>query len=287
MTRKRLSSERSPRTPARLHSGVSTGLFALLVLCAAGVVAPVPGTAHNAYASSTGTSPCTTPAVRESLTTSQRRYGPGVVVVMTSLVRNISTKVCDVGVGPTSPSITVTNSRGAVVWDSCYAHDRPGACAQYLVSKALNPGATYARMVTWDQRSGRAGTQVPPGTYHVTARFSAVAGVHATRVQLTTAPSPQTITVTQADSGQSVSLHEGDHLVVQLSGPAIYTWTEPVSSNGAVLARSTGSSGKAATASFVATLTGLVRVTASGNPNCYPQCLAPSRLFVLTVSVIA
>ena len=69
-------------------------------------------------------------------------------------------------------------------------------------------------------------------------------------------------------------------------GPAIYTWSEPVSSNGTVLERSVGSSGNIATATFVAKSTGQVRVTAIGNPNCYPQCLAPSRLFVLTVSVV-
>ena len=55
------------------------------------------------------------------------------------------------------------------------------------------------------------------------------------------AASPGTITVTQADSGRSYALHPGDRMVVQLSGPSNYTWTEPTSSDKAVL-QSTGAS---------------------------------------------
>jgi hypothetical protein len=209
------------------------------------------------------------------------------MVVMKSLVRNASRKICSVAVGPTSPSLTVTNSKGVVVWNNCYANDRPGACALYLVAQTLKPGATYAKTVAWDQRSGQPPAQVPTGSYKLTAQFSGIAGNHATRFQLTTAASPRWITVTQADSGRSYSLHEGARLFIQLIGPANYTWSEPVPSNGTVLERSVGSSGNIATATFVAKSTGHVRVTAIDNPNCYPQCLPPSRLFVLTVSVVS
>jgi hypothetical protein len=205
---------------------------------------------------------------------------------MTSTVRNVSSKNCSVGVGPTSPSFTVTNSKGVVVWNNCYTNGRPGACALYLVAHTLKPGATYLTIVKWDQRSGQPPTRVSTGPYRLTTFFSGVAGIHTTRFQLTSAASPPSITVTQADSGRRFSMHKGARLFIQLTGPAIYTWTEPVSSNPTVLERSVGSSGNIATATFVATSTGQVRVTAIDNPNCYPQCLPPSRLFGIVVSVI-
>ncbi len=99
-------------------------------------------------------------------------------------------------------------------------------------------------------------------------------------------PSPGTITVTQADSGRSYALHLGDHLVVQLSGPSNYTWTEPTSSDQAVLQSTGGSSGASASAGFLAAAIGAVKVTATDNPNCYPQCLAPSHVFDVNVSVV-
>ena len=99
-------------------------------------------------------------------------------------------------------------------------------------------------------------------------------------------PLSRTITVTQADSGRSYTLHKNDHLVVRLSGPSFYTWTEPASSDQSVLQRTKGSSGSSATGTFVARAKGKAQVTAIDNPNCYPQCLAPSRLFEVNVSVV-
>lgn len=101
-----------------------------------------------------------------------------------------------------------------------------------------------------------------------------------------TAQSSGTITVTQADSGHSYVLHIGDHLVVQLSGPSNYTWTEPTSSDHAVLNPTGGSSGANASADFLAVAMGTAKVMATDNPNCYPQCLAPSRLFEVSVSAV-
>jgi hypothetical protein len=98
--------------------------------------------------------------------------------------------------------------------------------------------------------------------------------------------SPRTITVTQADSGHRYRIHEKDRLVVNLYGPSIYTWTEPSSSNEAVLQRTSGTSGSTATATFIAMEKGRVDVSAVDNPNCYPQCLPPSRLFHVIVTII-
>ncbi|HEV3188058.1 MAG TPA: hypothetical protein VGZ04_08430 [Acidimicrobiales bacterium] len=205
---------------------------------------------------------------------------------MTWSVRNVSKKNCSVGIGPTSPAFTVTNANGGVVWNNCYANDRPGACALYLVAHTLKPGTTFKTTVKWDQQTGQRPTRVPTGAYRLTAQFSGMSGHRTTSFELATAASPQALTVTQADSGRSFSLHTGSRLYVQLVGPTNYTWTEPVSSNGAVLERSAGTSGDIATATFIGTSTGQVRVTAVDNPNCYPQCLPPSRLFSMTVSVV-
>ena len=112
-------------------------------------------------------------------------------------------------------------------------------------------------------------------------------GTTPTTSLITTIPasSSRTITVNQADSGHSYTLHKGDQLLVQLSGPSIYTWTEPVSSNQDVLQRTEGSPGTTANATFLAVAVGNVNVTSTDNPNCYPQCLAPSRLFRVGVTV--
>lgn len=92
------------------------------------------------------------------------------------------------------------------------------------------------------------------------------------------AAASRTITVTQADSGHRYQLRKGDRLKVRLSGSSVYTWTEPATSDKAVLRRTGGSSGPTASATFLATAEGKVDITAIDNPNCYPQCLAPSRL---------
>jgi hypothetical protein len=99
------------------------------------------------------------------------------------------------------------------------------------------------------------------------------------------AGSSRTVIVTQADSGRSLTLHKGDRLGVKLSGPAAFTWTEPVSSDPAVLRRRTGSSGADASATFLAVSLGKVTVTATDNPNCYPRCLIASRAFEVGVSI--
>ncbi len=102
----------------------------------------------------------------------------------------------------------------------------------------------------------------------------------------TLATGGHTITVRDADSGRTFVVHRGDQLIVQLSGPSLYTWDEPVSSDDPVLHRTTGSSGASATATFVAAAPGHARVAATDNPNCYPRCLPPTRLFQIDVSVV-
>ena len=96
---------------------------------------------------------------------------------------------------------------------------------------------------------------------------------------------PRTITVTQAGNGHTYSLHSGDRLSILLAEAPGYTWTEPASSDDGLLQRTLGGPGIAASATFVARKVGHAVVTATDNPNCYPQCLISSRQFEVSVSV--
>lgn len=282
------SSRRGSRLFVASRGAGALALFVVALAGTSGVAASASGASGGPvpHATSANSAPCSPSVLRETTTVNRTSYPPGTVVRMTISIRNASTATCIVGVGPTSPSFSVTNSKGAVVWNGCYANDQPGACAQYLMARSLAPGAAYAKTRTWDQRSGAPPARVPLGVYTLTTHFEGGAGTHVVRFKLTAAVAPRTLSVTEADSGHSYTLHVGDRLVVQLSGPSIYTWTESVSSNPAVLARSRGSSGATTTAIFVASAKGRARVTATDNPNCYPQCLPPSRLFVVTVTVL-
>ncbi|HVB71844.1 MAG TPA: hypothetical protein VND83_10160 [Acidimicrobiales bacterium] len=91
-----------------------------------------------------------------------------------------------------------------------------------------------------------------------------------------------TVKVTQADAGATFDLRKGDKLVISLTGPTLYTWTVPVVSVPTVLDRLSGAPGHA---SFVAMGTGTTIVSAVDNPNCYPACLPPSRIFQVHVVV--
>ncbi len=265
--------------------GIALVLSAVAVAVAAGVDASASTIERGAAAS--GSAPlCSSLAARELISTDRTNYGPGAVVRMTSSIRNTAQTVCALWLGPTSPSFTVGNSRGIEVWNNCYANDQPGACAQYLIRRNLPPGATYSKTVTWDQRTGAVPTRVPVGIYQISTRFAGVVGNRAVRIKITATPTPRTTIVTEADSGRSYTLHRSDRLIVRLSGPSIYSWTKAMSSNQAVLQRMGGSTGRTTTTTFVARGKGRAKVTATANPNCYPECLAPSRLFVVSISVV-
>lgn len=261
---------------------------ALLLLSVSGVVSVAANAAGNgvghvgARASSV---PCTSSTVSETTTTNQKYYGPGSVVTMYASIHNTSTQTCSEAVGATSPSFVVDNSSGVEVWRNCGGAGEIGACPLYLIDETLQPGGTYTKTSTWDQHSGASATRVPVGAYVMTTHFNGVTGQASTKFNLT-ATTPRIIHVTQADSGRSYSMPRGTQLLVQLSGPAIYTWTEPISSNPAVLRRTGGSSASDAVTTFVAETKGEARVTAVGNPTCYPLCLMPSQLFTFTASVV-
>ena len=261
-------------------------LVLAIVLCGAGFVAPTAGTMFSTSAGAAGLPRCVNSEVKEAYTTNRPSYGPGVKVVMRASIRNLSTVLCSVEIGPTSPSLVVANSNGAAVWNTCDVNNRPGACASYPVAHALDPGATYAKTFVWNQIAYLSSSRVPAGVYRLTGQFVGVGARHVTVFRLTSSTSTSSVTVTQADNGQILALQVGARLTVDLAGPANYTWSEPTSSAASVLERTEGMSGTTATATFVATSAGHVHVTALDNPNCYPQCLPPSRLFSLTISVV-
>lgn len=281
-----LRSPHGSRYLARELSAVAVSLLVVALIGTSGVATAASNTDPGASAAGAQSPQCSSSLLRETVTTNQPSYGPGTIVRMTWSIRNVSAATCNLGIGATSPSFSVTNSRGVEVWNNCYANDRPGACPMYLLLLSLKPGATYSKSFAWDQRSGPTPTRVPVGVYQMSVRFGAIAAIHSVKFNLLSSSPPGTVTVTGAQSGRTVTVRLGGRLVVRLSGPSSYTWTEPVSSNPAVLQRTAGSSGSAITAIFVARSKGRARVTAVDNPNCYPGCLPPSRLFTVTVSVV-
>lgn len=229
---------------------------------------------------------CTPSALSETAATNRQSYGLGVAVTMTATIHNTSTSSCTIAVGEISPSFNVTNAQGVPEWTSCGALAHPAGCPQFLVNQSLAPSGTYTGTATWDQRSDATSTRVLSGAYTLTTRFNGIALQTTASFQLTSATKTKPVTVSEANSGQNYTLRAGTRLVARLSGPSIYTWSEPVSSNHAVLQRLEGTSGSSSLTSFVAKSKGQARVTATGTPKCYPQCLAPSRLFSIKVTVV-
>ena len=266
------------------HMGIAAvlaGLFGVLSIAdpasgsgqfAASRVAPPPLCAHS--------------AVAESASTNLQSYGPGSNVEMMSSIHNISATECSILIGAISPSFTVTTPRGAEVWNNCDVSDQPGACPLYLMKRTLKPGATYSKVAGWDQRLGKPPVRAPMGVYQLTIQFDGIVGKALAKFTLAADDSPSTVTVTQKDSGRQYRLHVGDRLVVTLSARSSYRWTEPASSNKTALLLIMGTSGSTATATFSAEAVGGAAVTAVDNPDCYPQCLAPSLLFHVSVSVV-
>jgi hypothetical protein len=253
---------------------------------AVGSLLSVAGTASASPAprasASLSAAQCGSSQLRELVSTNFASYGPGTAVKMTVAITNVSTKTCSITVGPTSPSFSVANSRGKEIWNNCFANDRPGACAMYLMLRSLKPAATFSESFYWKQKID--GVRVPVGVYELTVRGDGSTASQSVKFVL--APdAPITRVLTQAQSGRSYSLRVGDLLIVNLSGPASYSWTPSVSSDQAVLLRWSVSSGRSTHAIFVAGAAGRSRVTAVDNPKCYPQCASPSRPFSVTVTV--
>ena len=99
-------------------------------------------------------------------------------------IRNISSRTCSVAIGPTSPSLSIVNAKGSVVWNNCYAGDQPGACAMFLMLHTLNANTAYTLAKSWNQRSGANDGYVPRGGYVVRSNVSGVGVEKRIRIKL-------------------------------------------------------------------------------------------------------
>ncbi len=284
MTALRGSSNRVTNNRRRSRAG----RWALVVVTAStvGLVAS-PSWASSRVEAHVVNAPCSLTQIKLIVSTDQPQYGPGAIVKMTASMRNTSPRSCTIAMGPSSPTFTVLNSHGVVVWSRCGVNSGLAACPQFLALRTLAPGVVVRVGATWDQRSGTPLRRVAPGTYRARARFARGTLSASTPFGIVTSSAPRTILASQTESGDHFVLRRGDHLIVRLASSSLYTWSAPTSSNDAVLRRSTATSGASASATFIAFATGQVEVRAVDNPTCYPQCLPPSRLFVITVRVTA
>ena len=254
-------------------------VIATLVLAAL----PVLGSARAAVASTTNPSACSPSQVTFSATPEHLRYSSGALVHVTIALHNHSGTACSYTTGPISPNFVLSNSAGVTVWASCWFGGGPAPCAEYLLHRILAPGATYRDRLTWDQRSGHPDLAVPAGRYTFKA---GLLGLTLRTVTTFVITRPRNVTVRLADYGRHYVLAVGDLLTVRLiSSPLV--WTTAVSSNTRVLISVPEMNPVAGLSVFRALATGNARVSAVGNPVCYPECLMPSRIFFLTVTVRA
>jgi hypothetical protein len=130
---------------------------------------------------------CTGGQIRVRATTNHDTYPLGHTVAMTSSISNVSPSPCTIFLGAVagwSPSFTVTNKKGTVVWDRCWVQDQPGACATVLRSFTLRAGQRYKQRATWDQRSGADGhtpVQVHRGQYTFSTHYQYMPGTALTQ----------------------------------------------------------------------------------------------------------
>jgi hypothetical protein len=148
-----------------------------------GLTLPI-ATMSVAVSASTVTS-CHSSQVRETAATSAKSYPEGTLVKLTVTIRNEATRSCSVAIGPTSPSFSIVNARGTVVWNNCYTGDHPGACAMFLMLHVLKPKASYVLARSWNQRDGPQSKFVARGTYEVTSSSSGVSGFSRAQFTLT------------------------------------------------------------------------------------------------------
>ncbi len=253
-------------------------LVAILVLTAL----PVRFGTTVASASSDNPSSCTSTEVKLSVTSNSSLYSSGSLVHITVALHNHSKLACSIATGPVSPDFVLTNSAGVTVWGSCWFGGGPVACPDYLVHRTLAPGATYRDRLTWNQRTGHLDQVVPAGRYTFRVNFLDLR-LRASAVFVLTRP--QSVTATAAVSGHHYVLDVGDILTVRL-GASVYVWTTAVSSNPRVLMSVPEANPVAGLFVFRALAPGSARVSAVGNPACYPQCLMPSQMFYVDVTVV-
>ncbi len=196
---------------------------------------------------------------------------------------NHSAVGCSYDTGPFSPNLVLSNSEGATVWGSCWFGGGPAPCAYFLRRNVLAPGATYRDRLTWDERTGHPDLPAPVGRYTLTANLQGLALVASTSFDMIRS---HFVTVTLGDLGRHYALSVGDYLVVRLVDPPL-GWTSARSSTPRTVNVVTEVNPVAGLFVYRALRPGIARISAVGNPTCYPECLMASRNFFVTVSVLA
>ena len=256
--------------------------LSILVAFAVAVIT-VPLLDVASVASSATPADCTAAQVTLTAAADESLYTSGAPVHVIISMHNHSSTSCSYSTGTFSPGFNLTNAAGVTVWGSCWFGGGPAPCAYFLRHNVLAPGATYRERLTWDLRSGHPDVAVPAGRYTFRANFPGLPLRAATTFVLTKA---HNVTATLANSGYRYALGVGDRLTVRLASTPL-VWTNAVSSDPRVLVALPLMNPVGGLFVFRALAPGTARVTAVGNPSCYPQCLMASRQFVVTVSVVA
>lgn len=221
---------------------------------------------------------CTNAQLRTAASTNRPTYPTSATVHVRAVITNVSTHSCSVVVGGTSPTFTIYNPAGVAQWSYCSSLVQPEMCPQYLRVVNLAPKASYSTTNSWAMATATNSNPPAAGLYRLHVVFSGVAQL--ANAYFDVGPSldaPRVITGVQ--SGTHVTLRAGDYVLFR-PNESIYRWSAVRSSNPKVLVTSASSPVR-----FWALSVGTATLRATGTPKCYPQCLVPSRLFQLTVTV--
>ena len=243
---------------------------------------PDPAFASSSASTTGGSRTCTASQVRESATTDHFLYSPGETVRARASIVNTSAATCTISVGGTSPTFTIFDSAGVARWSYCNSLVRPETCPLYLRLVTLAPAQRFSTTHPWTPAAGPSGSTLF-GVFRLTVSFSGFATTDTALVL--GVPTTTTRVITPADSGGKVKLRRGQRLVTRFPSSSFYRWSVPQSSNSGSLVRQSTASNGGATSIFLARNTGVAKVSAVGTPFCYPECLAPSRLFTIDVTV--
>jgi hypothetical protein len=125
------------------------------------VLVPPPPTT---VAPGSAAAPCRASEVTVTVATSRAAYGPGQTVQGSSTLENRSATTCLL---PTRAFFRIVNGAGKDVGSFAYT-------LEFRMPVPAEPGKTFTSPFTWDQKdcAGPACTQVPAGTYTVTADWT-------------------------------------------------------------------------------------------------------------------
>jgi hypothetical protein len=158
-----------------------------------------------------------------------------------------------------------------------------GACASAgSKGSAVNLPATQAPTTTTPPATTGPTTTTPPATSPPATTAPATAPT--TTRPTTTVAAPATLHITQADNGRTLSVPLGGTVTVTLASGEL--WSQPVSSDSAVLRRTSGSVNAStgdATATFSAGARGAAKITS--DHRCLPQPGAACAMYIALWSV--